>query len=406
MNSQTTPELFSFEILYSDQKTKARIGRLTTVHGTVNTPAFVPVGTQATVKSLTPDDLTKIGVEVLFGNTYHLHLRPGEDIIDSFGGLGSFMGFPGVTMTDSGGFQVFSLARNKKFGTHQEIEGEELVEKKLVKITEDGVEFRSHLDGSKHFFTPEQSIAIQKQIGADIMLAFDDCPPFPITFSGAKSAMERTHRWLDRSIEAFSRMHSRFPQTLYGIVQGSVFEELRRQSAEYVTGKETKAIAIGGVAVGEGKAEMAQVVSWVQAILPEKKLKHLLGVGDIDDIFTIIALGIDTFDCVTPTRLGRVGQIFISPPEGKRENRFRLDITKSLYARSSDSLDSTCLCRVCEKFTRGYIHHLFRARELLGYQLATYHNVSFVLQLVSAIRTAIREDRFLDLKKIWLENAS
>ena len=424
--SNSPKNSFKFEILHKDKKSKARVCKLHTSHGTVDTPAFVPVGTQATIKSLTPQDLEEIGVQILFGNTYHLHLRPGEDAVGSFGGLGKFMGFPGVTMTDSGGFQVFSLARERVAARNfppisarsatssKELRADgspsipdRILEntQKLVKITEDGVEFRSHLDGSKHFFTPEQSISIQKKLGADIMLAFDDCPPFPVTYEGAKNAMERTHRWLKRSLQAFHTRENndlRYDQVLYAIVQGSVFEDLRKESAKFITNCSPDGIAIGGVAVGEGKREMRHSVDWVQSIVPEEKIKHLLGVGDVDDIFAIIERGIDTFDCVTPSRLGRVGQVFVSPPEGNLSNRFRLDITKSLYARDQRPLAKDCPCMVCQKFTRGYVSHLFRAKELLAYRLATYHNIFFITDVVRQIRIALQEDRFAVLKKQWL----
>jgi len=298
---------FLFKILHKDKKTKARVGKIKTVHGEVNTPAFVAVGTQATVKSLLPEDLNAIGVQIIFGNTYHLHLRPGEKIIEKFGGLNKFMGYKGVTMTDSGGFQVFSLARGNQRSPLSHVANDFLKDQqKLVNITEEGVEFRSHLDGSKHFFTPEKSIDIQKKIGADIMLSFDDCPPFPVTYDGAKVAMKRTHRWAERSLREFShyeasaRSHkgsiSLAPtggQALYGIVQGSIFEDLRKESAEFIGNMDFDGIAIGGVAVGEGKKEMKDDVTWVVPNLPEEKIRHLLGVGDVDDIFEIIEQGIE-----------------------------------------------------------------------------------------------------------------
>ncbi len=390
---------FRFTILQEDKYSSARIGKLITSHGIVDTPAFVPVGTQASIKSLSPEDLEAIGVQILFGNTYHLHLRPGEDVIEAFQGIGKFMGFQGVTMTDSGGFQVFSLARDKKFGFDNDIS---LQEKSLVKITENGVEFRSHLDGSKHLFTPEQSILIQKKLGADIILAFDDCPPFPITYEGAKSSMERTHRWLKRSIAAYQNTQSQFDQVLYGIVQGSIYKDLRQASAKFITACDTPGIAIGGVAVGEGKKEMKNAIDWVLPILPKNKIKHLLGVGDVDDIFAIIERGVDTFDCVTPTRLGRVGQIFIHPPEGSSQNRFRLDITKSNYQKSIDPLSLNCNCQVCKKHSRGYLNHLFRTKELLAYRLATYHNVYFIIDLVKQIRKSIEKGSYTNFKQSWL----
>ncbi|HSW89123.1 MAG TPA: tRNA guanosine(34) transglycosylase Tgt [Candidatus Saccharimonadales bacterium] len=391
--------MITFKTIYKDKKSRARVGELHTPHGIVETPAFVPVGTQATVKSLTPDDLKTIGVQILFGNTYHLHLRPGEEIVEQFGGLGKFMHWSGVTMTDSGGFQVFSLARSSSG------------EANLVKITEDGVIFRSHLDGSKHTFTPEQSIAIQKRIGADIILAFDQCTTYPITHANAKADMERTHRWAIRSLEAFRNplisppregAGGGFSQALYGIVQGSIFEDLRKESAEFIASQNFDGIAIGGVSVGETKKEMQEAVDRSVPYLPENKVRHLLGIGDVDDIFEIVERGIDTFDCVTPSRLGRVGHIFVHPPEGSVRNRFRYDVTKSLFSQSSEPLSIGCECYVCQTFTRGYIHHLFRAKELLAYRLATYHNIHFIINLTKKIRESLLENRFAEMKKKWL----
>lgn len=400
MQYSSINKFFSFKILHKDRHSKARIGRLTTSKSFLDTPAFVPVGTQATVKSLTPDDLNKIGVGIVFGNTYHLHLSPGEEVIKKLGGLGKFMGFKGITMTDSGGFQVFSLARGgNRFNPKENNTNNK---PKMVKISEDGVEFTSHLDGSKHFFTPEKSIKIQKKLGADIILAFDDCPPFPVHYDNAKKAMEITHKWLERSIYTFKNSQGKFDQVLYPIVQGSVFKDLRKESANFIRKLDTDGIAIGGVAVGEGKEEMLNSVGWVQNILPEEKIKHLLGVGDIDDIFKIVELGIDTFDCVTPTRLGRVGTVFISPPYGNIKNRFRIDITKGIYAGEGDPLSINCSCYVCHNFSIGYINHLFRSKELLAYRLATYHNIFFITDLVKKIRESIVEGNFGQLKEKWL----
>lgn len=399
--------MIQFNIIHKDEKSRARVGALHTPHGIVETPAFVPVGTQATVKSLTPDDLKGIGVQILFGNTYHLHLRPGEETIEEFGGLGKFMHWSGVTMTDSGGFQVFSLARDKKFGKQilKQVQDQDddlkREEPDLVKITEDGVIFRSHLDGSKHMFTPEQSIAIQKKIGADIILAFDQCTTYPITHESAKADMERTHRWALRSLEAF-KQEGKFQQALYGIVQGSIFEDLRKESAQFIASHNFDGIAIGGVSVGETKKEMQEAVDRSIPYLPDDKVRHLLGIGDVDDIFEIVERGIDTFDCVTPSRLGRVGHIFVHPPEGRVENRFRYDVTKATLAHSTEPLSLGCECYVCQNYTRGYIHHLFRAKELLAYRLATYHNIHFIINLTKQIRQSLLENTFAKMKDLWL----
>lgn len=423
---------FKFEILHKDKKSRARVGRITTPHGVIETPSFVAVGTRASVRGLTPQDIRETGTQILFGNTYHLHLRPGEDLVKDFGGLGKFMSWDGPTITDSGGFQVFSLGQ-KKIKILQEDE-----EVNLVNITEDGVVFRSHIDGSKHVFTPEVSIEIQKKLGADLILSFDECAPFPSTYEYAKQAMIRTHNWALRSLAAhkseirnsksetnskiqnpnnknvstksdlvssFDIRNSYFPwrQGLYGIIQGGVYKDLREESAKFIANLDFDAIAIGGVSVGESKMQMRQAIDWSYPFLPEEKPRHLLGIGEIDDIFDIIERGMDTFDCVIPTRLGRYGIVFITPPEGNMENRFRIDLKKSIFAKDKSPLTKDCLCYVCRNFTRAYIHHLFRAQELLAYRLASYHNLYFINNLVKNIRTAILEDRFQKLKKVWLE---
>lgn len=424
---------FKFEIISKDKKSRARIGKIITPHGVIETPAFTPVGTQASVKSLTPKDLSEIGTQMFFGNTYHLHLRPGEDIVDKFGGLAEFMGWHGPTITDSGGFQVFSLAKKKmssevahnnflargakktsptpisKFASSR---GENSAgsprfpgaedSPTLVKITDNGVTFRSHLDGSIHEFSPEKSIEIQQKIGADIILCFDECPAYPATFEEAERAMNRTHSWAKRCFEYFKKSKNKKNQALYGIVQGSVYKDLRRQSAEFISSIPFDGIAIGGVAVGESKDEMKKAVDASIPYLPDEKPRHLLGVGEIDDIFEIIERGIDTFDCVIPTRLGRTGFVFVPPDTGNIKNRFRIDITKSIFSKDKNPIDRNCDCYVCNNFTRGYINHLFRAKELLGYRLASYHNIYFINNLIEDIRSEIIGGNFLKMKKKWL----
>ena len=433
---------FSFKIIKEDKKSQARAGRLNTPHGVVNTPCFVPVGTQATVKALTARDLKEIGVELLFGNTYHLHLRPGEKVIKKMGGLSKFMSWSGATITDSGGFQVFSLAKTLRrlkgpasgflpasapnpFGepsaqnvcavgnpsTRATLSDNENFEssprllesqRSLVKITEDGVKFRSHLDGSLHYFTPEESIRIQQDLGADLMVAFDDCPPYPADHAHVKNAVERTHRWALRSLKAAQGKHNNSKQAIYGVIQGGVYKDLREESAKFISGLDFDGVAIGGVAVGEGKKEMLDVLDWVAPFLPKEKPRHLLGVGEVDDIFEIIERGVDTFDCVIPTRMGRTGFAFVSPSEGNIKNRYRLDISKTKWQTSKLSLDKNCDCMICKSYTRGYINHLFRSKELLAYHLLSYHNTYFIINLTKKIREAILEDRFQSLKKDWL----
>ena len=308
---------FNFEILGKDVKSDARAGVIHTVHGDIKTPSFVPVGTQATVKSMSNEDLQEIGVQVFFVNTYHLYLRPGLEAIEKGNGLHSFIGWGKPLMTDSAGFQIFSLGdvnRQRKLC----LQGDPL-EIPLVKISEEGVKFRSHLDGSGHLFTPEKSIEVQRILGADIMIAFDECCYYPATHDYAKKAMERTHRWALRCLAAKSKLQGKLSerQTLYGVVQGGVFEDLRRQSAKYISSLPFPGIAIGGVAVGESKKEMKDVLDRVVPLLPEEKTRHLLGVGEIDDIFTLVEKGIDSFDCVMPTRLGRMGHLLVRKVENR-----------------------------------------------------------------------------------------
>jgi queuine tRNA-ribosyltransferase len=393
---------FKFEIITKDKKSKARVGKITTAHGIIQTPSFVPVGTKASVRSLSPQDLRDTKTQILFGNTYHLHLQPGEDVVRDFGGLAKFMVWNGPTITDSGGFQVFSLGKKKvKFMEDKE---DDESEEPLVKITEDGVMFRSHIDGSKHVFTPEKSIEIQKKLGADLIVTFDECAPNPSTYEYTKKAMIKTHNWAKRCLDVFNKTKSYYPwqQALYGIIQGGLFKDLREESAKYISSLPFDGICIGGVAVGEGKKEMRDAVDWVLPFLPEEKPRHLLGIGDVDDIFDAIERGMDTFDCVIPTRFGRYGIIFAGKPEGNIKNKFRIDLNKSIYAKDRGPLAKNCECKTCKAFTRGYIHHLFKANELLAYNLASHHNLYFINNLVSEIRESLMNNNFQDLKEKWL----
>ncbi len=395
------PKNLQFTVLHKDTSTKARVGKLVTSHGEVDTPTFTPVGTQATVKSLSAQDLDEIGVQLLFGNTYHLHLRPGEDVVNNAGGLASFMGWKKSTITDSGGFQVFSLGRKSTWGTAKEIKKDAEDEPSLVKISDEKVRFRSHLDGSFHTFTPEKSIEIQHALGADLILAFDHCPPYPSTHEEAKRSMIRTHKWLERCI-AYHNEHNTKGQALLGIVQGSVFEDLRKESAEFVAKQDIDALAIGGVAVGESKDLMRKALLHTMPYLPEDKYKHLLGIGEVDDIFDIVAEGIDSFDCVIPTRFGRYGIVFASPPVGNVKNKFRIDLNRQIYAKDYSPMTDNCGCKSCTNYTKAYVHHLFKANELLAYRLASYHNVYFLTNLVKQIREAILAGTFSQLRSAWL----
>lgn len=371
--------MLDFKILHKGKKSKARIGNLKTNHGEICTPAFVAVGTCASVKSLTPEEISASLTQLFFVNTYHLYLRPGEKIIQDTGGVHNFMNWQKPLMSDSGGFQVFSLARAKK---------------DLIVISNEGVHFRSHLDGSKHFFTPEKSIAFQHSLGTDLMISFDDCTPYPVTFEKAKLSLSRTNRWAERSLDYHRKSQS--SQALYGVIQGSIFNDLRVSSAKYIREMDFSGIAIGGVSVGESKGEMRNVCDWVIPLLPEEKPRHLLGVGEIDDIFSIIKRGVDTFDCIMPTHLARRGIILTRNTPG-----YRYDIKKPIYADNFDCLENNCQCYACKNFTKAYINHLFRANELLAYRLATIHNLYFVNKLVEQIRKAIEEDKFEELEKEW-----
>ena len=365
---------FRFKILHKDKKTNARVGEITTAHGVMKTPAFVPVGTQASVKSLTPDEMKEAGVQIFFVNTYHMYLRPGIEVVEKLGGLHKFMGWDGPIITDSGGFQVFSLGRSD-----------------LVKITDNGVEFRSHWDGSKHLLTPESSMEWQWKLGSDIHIAFDDCTGYPVTHQAAKRSLVRTHSWAKRSLASHQKQKG--SQALYGSIQGSVYEDLRKESATFISSLDFDGIAIGGVAVGESKKEMVNVLDWVLPILPEEKPRHLLGVGEIDDIFALVEHGIDTFDCVQPTRLARMGRLLAQN---------EIDITKKTFAEDKKPIDPECQCYTCTHFSRAYIHHLFHVKELLAYRLATIHNLWFVHRLTHDIREAIGDGTFLALKKKWI----
>lgn len=421
---------FKFQVIKKYGKYRARLGVISTPHGDIQTPAFVPVGTQATVKSLTPEDLVSLGVDLFFVNTYHAYLRPGLEVIKKFGGLHKFMHWNRPLITDSGGFQVFSLGAKRlvniaisesavldrdKFASRVSRKAAEKSQVfpddyrpigELVRVDDTGVTFTSHWDGSQHRFTPEISMQLQWDLSSDIHIAFDECAPYPTTFQYAQKAMERTHSWAQRSLVAhkqLARESDHDYQALYGVIQGSVYEDLRRESAKFISSLDTDGIAIGGVSVGESKHEMIQVLDWVMPILPSDKPRHLLGVGEIDDIFPVVESGIDTFDCVQPTRLARVGILLVNLSNwSKAKNKYQLDVTKSIFADDIRAPDPICQCYTCQNFSRAYLHHLFRVRELLGYRLATIHNIYFINYLVGQIRTAIKSDTLTELKKQWL----
>lgn len=352
---------FSFQ-LDSTHK-RARTGRLNTPHGEIQTPAFAPVGTQATVKSLTPKHLAGLGAPLILANTYHLHLRPGDDLIAELGGLHSFMKWPGPILTDSGGFQIFSLAKNRI-------------------IDDDGVTFKSHIDGSTHRLTPENTIAIQENLGADIIMTLDECAePYDKVYS--ESALNRTHIWAERSLEAKTRSD----QALFGIVQGGIFEDLRTRSAEFIASLNFPGNAIGGLSVGETKDEMYKTLEVVDKVLPEDKPRYLMGVGTPEDLVNSVIRGVDIFDCVLPTRLARHNAAI---------SRFgeRLNLVNANFAKDPSPIEDDCECYTCQNFSRAYIRHLIVAKEMLSATLLSIHNLFTLIKLLQDIRNAITEDKF------------
>ncbi|MCB9434369.1 MAG: tRNA guanosine(34) transglycosylase Tgt [Ardenticatenaceae bacterium] len=348
---------FSFEIEAEDPQTGGRNGRLATPHGILQTPVFAPVGTQGTVKAMRPDELVTLGATLVLSNTYHLYLRPGDELVRDLGGLHHFMQWNGPILTDSGGFQVFSLSQTRK-------------------IDDEGVTFQSHHDGSYHRFTPEKSIAIQENLGADIIMAFDECPP-PTDYEYVKRSLVRTHAWAQRCVAA----KTRGDQALFGIVQGGIFPDLRAQSAEFLLGLDLPGYAIGGLAVGESKSEMYTVLDQMNPILPRHKPRYLMGVGAPEDLVNGVLRGVDVFDCVLPTRLARHNTALIKG--GK------LNLRNARFERDPLPIDEGCDCYTCQTFSRAYLRHLVKANEILGHILLTTHNIHFLLELMRQMREAI-----------------
>jgi queuine tRNA-ribosyltransferase len=360
--------MFEFEILASQGS--ARAGVFHTQHGDLETPVFAPVGTQATVKTLTPAQLEELGASLVLANTYHLYLRPGDELVAKLGGLHEFMQWPRPMLTDSGGFQVFSLAQTRK-------------------IDNDGVTFKSHIDGSTHHFTPEKSIQIQENLGADIIMAFDECSD-PNDHTYSRIAMERTHRWAERSLAA----RTRNDQALFGIIQGGVNPDLRVASTQFITSLPFQGIAIGGLSVGETKVEMHATLDLISPLLVKNKPRYLMGVGTPEDLINGIARGIDIFDCVLPTRLARHNAAFSS--EG------RLNLMNLTFAQDKRPIDEACTCYTCRTFTRAYLRHLIVAKELLAGTLLSIHNLHALIQLVSDIRESIMDSSFESKIPSWL----
>ncbi|MBI4038937.1 tRNA guanosine(34) transglycosylase Tgt [Candidatus Daviesbacteria bacterium] len=398
--------MVSFRVLQKDGK--ARAGKLETSYGVIETPNFIPVGTRATVKALSSKDLKQIGVQVVLANTYHLMLRPGADLIEKMGGLHQFMSWDQPVMADSGGFQVFSLGVGLQSGESKVFKSriEDFQPKqrvKLAKVTEEGVTFYSHLDGSKHFLGPEQSIKIQKQLGVDLMVAFDDHESITQTKEEMLKSLELTERWALRSKESYrvhvdDRTHIR--PLLYGVVHGGLQKDLRIRSALF-TDQHFEALAIGGI-YGERK-DLYQIIDLVVTNTSDEKIRHLLGIGEVVDLFEAIERGIDLFDCVAPTRRARNGSIYILPKNGgSNKNSFTLNIALAKFFADPKPLDPSCLCYTCQNFSRSYLAYLYKSGELLYHFLATYHNVYFIINLVANIRKSLQETQFTKLKKEWL----
>jgi queuine tRNA-ribosyltransferase/7-cyano-7-deazaguanine tRNA-ribosyltransferase len=379
---------------------KARLGLLKTSHGIVKTPSYVFAATSATVRTLSPLELKEIGVQLIIANTYHLHVSPGEEIIASHGGVHKFMDWDGPIMTDSGGFQVFSLGKGRQYGVGKIGSKPEnkpvAISKSNTKITDEGVYFRSHLNGERLFIGPKESMAIQSKIGSDIIFAFDECTsPFD-NYNQVKNALIRTNKWQDIALETYNK-----DQSIFGIVQGGIHEDLRRQSSQYVVSRPFDGFGIGGI-LGADKIEMSKILGWIVDELDERP-KHLLGMGEVDDVFVAVEQGIDLFDCVHPTRLARRGAVFLRPPLGNKRNRWRFQILQSKNRTDLGPLDPNCHCQVCQKYTRSYIRHLFSLNEILGLRLLTYHNIYFFTHLMDEVRKSLQEDTFDKLKEIWLK---
>ncbi|WP_277630224.1 tRNA guanosine(34) transglycosylase Tgt [Atopococcus tabaci] len=363
----------TYKLIKKEKHTGARLGEITTPHGTFETPMFMPVGTLATIKTLSPEDVDEMGAGIVLSNTYHLWLRPGEDIVDEAGGLHSFMNWNKGILTDSGGFQVFSLSDSRK-------------------IEEEGVHFRSHLDGSKLFLSPEKAIQIQNKLGSDIMMSFDECPPFDESYDYVKKSIERTTRWAERGLKAHQNPDR---QGLFGIVQGAGFKDLRMQHAKDLVSLDFPGYSIGGLSVGEPKEDMYKVLDYTTPLLPENKPRYLMGVGTPDALIEGAIRGVDMYDCVLPTRIARNGTAMTS--------QGRVVVKNAKFARDFTPLDPKCGCYTCRNYTRAYLRHLIKADETFGMRLISYHNVYFLINLMKQVRQAIREDNLLEFKEAFFE---
>ncbi|MFL2099181.1 tRNA guanosine(34) transglycosylase Tgt [Desemzia sp. FAM 23991] len=362
-----------YRLIKTDKRTGARLGEIITPHGTFPTPMFMPVGTLATVKSIAPEELDEMGASIILSNTYHLWLRPGEDIVEEAGGLHKFMNWDKGILTDSGGFQVFSLADMRR-------------------IEEEGVHFRNHLNGSKMFLSPEKAINIQNKLGPDIMMSFDECPPFDESYDYVKKSVERTSRWAERGLKAHANPDR---QGLFGIIQGAGFKELREQSARDLVSMDFPGYSIGGLSVGEPKSEMNRVLEFTTPLIPENKPRYLMGVGTPDSFFDGVIRGVDMFDCVLPTRIARNGTCMT--------HKGRVVIKNAKYERDFGPLDDQCNCYTCRNYSRAYIRHLFKSDETFGLRLTSYHNLYFLLEVMRNIRQAILDDNLLEYREAFME---
>jgi queuine tRNA-ribosyltransferase/7-cyano-7-deazaguanine tRNA-ribosyltransferase len=396
-----------FSITASDSQSMARTGLLKLKHGTVQTPEFIIVGTRATVKAVDPAELKKNGVQIALANTYHLWLRPGEEVVAGQGGLHQFMGWTGPLVTDSGGFQAFSLGYALEHGVGKLIDNfsdgdwfkkRKPLRPKLARIDDDSIIFRSHLDGRPLRLTPEKSIEIQEKLGADMILVLDECTSPVASYEYTKEALERTHRWAERCLSAQTT-----DQALVGIVQGGEYEDLRVRSAKFLASLPFAAYAIGG-SLGKSKADMLRVLEWSNTNLPADRPRHLLGIGSIEDIFAAVERGVDLFDCILPTRLARMGIALIRPESGGNiNNRWRMQVN-SLMTNDARPLDQNCTCSTCVRFSRSYIRHLQKSGEILGHTLVSIHNIAFMMRLMREIRASIIAGNFASLREIWLES--
>ena len=364
----------TYELIKKDSRTKARRGRVNTPHGPIETPVFMPVGTAGTVKAMKPEEVRDMGAQIILGNTYHLYLRPGHEVVKAAGGLHKFMNWERAILTDSGGFQVFSLGAMRK-------------------ISEEGVEFRSHIDGSKHMLSPEKSMEIQNALGSDIMMAFDECAPYPADRNYVKNSLERTTRWLKRCKEYHKNTEQ---QSLFGIMQGGMYKDLRKQSAEEIVELDLPGYAIGGLRGGEPKEVMYEEMGECVDYLPADKPRYLMGVGSPDCLFEGVERGIDMFDCVLPTRIARHGMAMTS--------QGRVNIKNAKYERDFTPLDPNCDCYTCRNYSKAYLRHLFKSDEILSSMLMTTHNLHFLVNTMAGIRKAIEEDRFLEYKKEFYDS--